>query len=61
MHANLLQNNTSHILFEAQSSFLERHDSALNAFDQSDACRIVRDDLSLQVIKEFHVNKLIIP
>ena len=61
MHANLPQNNTSHIHFEAQSSFLERHDSALNAFDRSDAYRIERDDFSLQVIKEFHVNKSIIP
>jgi hypothetical protein len=61
MHANLPQNNTSHIHFEAQSSSLAHHDSALNAFDPSDACPTVRDDLSLQEIKEFHVNKSIIP
>ena len=55
------QSKTSHIHYESQSSFLERIDSVLNAFDPLDACLIVRDDLSLQVIKDFHVNKQIIP
>jgi len=44
-----------------RSIILERIDSVLNAFDPLDACLIVRDDLSLQVIKDFHVNKQIIP